>query len=381
MSQTLTRWQAAMLGAVVLAAVGLGVFGLIRIAAKQGFGRDTFEVSAAFPEANDVTPGTPVRVRGIEAGQVVGVAYPETDEPGNAVTLTLRLDAKFSGRLYADASARIQSTGLLGSKVVAVNPGTPAAGPLGDGRLAGTLPPDLADATAKLRDTAAEAEQLLREVRQSNGTLAKLLKDDDLYHDLKDLTAETRGFVKRADGAVTAVEAEIPAVRGLVRDGQDTLRSVRANSDAVKRMPVVRSYVEDAAALLVRPAHSRERMVYQADDLFLPDTALLSDAGRYHLAAAAEAIRQARGDKSDIVVAAFHDPAARDQTPESAMELTRKRGETAAEFLRGLGVHKTAFWRWNLKVTPLGMGMTSSPVVESAPLPASRVEVLLFTPQ
>src|SRR5689334_18074199 len=114
MSQTLTRWQAVMLGLVVVAAVSLGAFGLYRVAAKQGLWADTFEVAVEFPEVNDVSPGTPVRVRGVDAGQVVGISYPPTDAPGSAVSLNLRLDAKFAGRLFADATARIQSTGLLG---------------------------------------------------------------------------------------------------------------------------------------------------------------------------------------------------------------------------------------------------------------------------
>ena len=132
------------------------------------------------------------------------------------------------------------------------------------------MPPDLADAAAKLRDTAAEAELLLREIRQSNGTWNKLLKDDDLYRDLKGLAADARVFLKHADGAVVAVEAELPNVRGFVRDGQDTMRSIRGNADALQRMPIIRGYVENAAALLVRPAHRREAMPFRSDDLFPP---------------------------------------------------------------------------------------------------------------
>jgi len=43
------------------------------------------------------------------------------------------VDAKFAPRLYADAVAQVQPTGLLGGKVVAITPGTPAAGPLRTG--------------------------------------------------------------------------------------------------------------------------------------------------------------------------------------------------------------------------------------------------------
>ena len=379
MSQSLGRWQAVVLGIVVVSSVALGGFGLARIAAKQGLWADSTEVAVGFPEVHDVAPGTPVRVRGVDAGQVVAIQVPDTADPTAPVMLRLRLDVKYADRLFADATAKIQSTGLLGAKVVAIHPGTPAAGPL-VGPITGTAPADLEAAAGKIRDTAAEAELLLRDIRQSNGTLAKLLRDDDLYRDIKELTADSRAMVKRADGAVTAVEKELPAVRGFVRDGQDTLRSIKTNTDAIQRMPVIRSYVENPTPLLVRPDHRRERMMFLADDLFVPGTAILSEAGTGHMTAAATNLRADRTDQSEIVVACFHDPAATDQTPESAMELTRKRSETVAGFFRSLGVHKTSLWKWNLKVTPIGLGMNPSPVVETSPQPPSRVEILLFTP-
>src|SRR5205823_1757311 len=82
-------------------------------------------------------------------------------------------------RLYGDASAQIHSTGLLGSKVIAVSPGTPAAGPLADGRLRAAEAPDFAKAAAQLGDaagkitktadkigaTADETKELVRDVR------------------------------------------------------------------------------------------------------------------------------------------------------------------------------------------------------------------------
>jgi len=178
-SQNLTRWQAVVLGLVVLSSAALGGAGLVAVAARQGVWADTFEVAAGFPEAHDIAPGTPVRVRGVEAGQVSAVEYPESDGPNAAVTVRLKLDAKYRGRLFADGTATIQSTGMLGSKVVAVSPGTPGAGPLPDG---GALKPgkslDMAAAAEKVSAVADEAEKLLRDIRTGNGTFGKLVQDD-----------------------------------------------------------------------------------------------------------------------------------------------------------------------------------------------------------
>jgi hypothetical protein len=393
-SQSLTRWQAVVLGLVVLAALGLGGFGAARIAEKQGLWADTFEVSVGFPEAHDVTPGTPVRVRGVEAGKVLSIDYPAADAPGAQVTLRLELNAKYARRLYADASAQILSSGLLGSKVIAVNPGTPDKGPLESGRLRGVKPFSFDEAAAELRDTArevkelvkeakgtaAEAKELVKEVRQSNGTISKLLKDDDLYHDLKEIAAESRGLLKRANGAVGRVEGEMDNLKGFVTDGRETLRSVKQGTDAIGRLPIIRGYVEDAAALMVRPSHKRDRNYYNTADLFVGKSAILSDGGRNHLNGIANFLRTVKNDKADVVVAAFCDPNDKDQTPASAMELTKKQAEAVIEYLKGQGVHKLG-WTTRRKMTAIGLGMNPSPVVEKDPLPPSHVQVLLFTPQ
>ena len=154
MSQSLTRWQAVLLGLVVVAALGLGGYGVTRIADKQGLWADTVEVTAGFPEAHDITPGTPVRIRGVDAGQVVAVEYPDRDGPGTEVTVRMRLQAKYASRVYADASAQIHGSGLLGSKVISIQPGDPAAGALANGRLRGVKPFDMNEAVAEVRDLA-----------------------------------------------------------------------------------------------------------------------------------------------------------------------------------------------------------------------------------
>jgi phospholipid/cholesterol/gamma-HCH transport system substrate-binding protein len=231
-----------------------------------------------------------------------------------------------------------------------------------------------------VRATSAEARGLIRDVREGDGTLARLVRDDDLYQDLKEIAGDAKGLVKRVDRSVEVVEAEMGTLKGFVTDGRDTLRSVRQGTDAIAKMPIIRGYVEDAAALLVRPAHHRERMAYNTIDLFQPGTALPREDGRQHFGAVAAWLRGQRNDRADVVVVAFCDPNDSGQTPASALELTRKQAEVMVEYLRAEGVHKIG-WTARRKMTPLGMGMSPSPVVEREPLPPSNLQVLLFTPQ
>lgn len=378
MSQSLTRWQAIWLGVVVLATAGLAAGGLARIATRQGLWAESVEVTVGFPETHDIGPGTPVRVRGVTAGQVVGVEYPDTDGPEATVSVRLRLDASLARRLYADATARVQPTGLLGQKVIAVWPGDPRAGPLSDGRLRTADTPDFTRAAEKLAAVADEAAALIRQVRDADGTVAKLLADDGLYRDLKALAEESRGLVSRADSAVNTVEAEAANVRVLVADGRDTLRSVKQGTDALQKLPIVRGYVENPVALVVRPDCRREALTFNARDLFEPGSAILTADGRRHLSAVAEWLK-ARDSRAEVVIAARHDPADPGQSPAAAAELTRKQAEAAVEFLRSNGAHKMGWWS-RRTLTPVGLGSGPPPVPERGPLPPSYLQVMAFVP-
>jgi phospholipid/cholesterol/gamma-HCH transport system substrate-binding protein len=391
-SQSLSRWQAVLLGAVVALAVGMTGVGLSQIAARQGLWADTFEVSVGFAEVHDVGPGTPVRVRGVEAGQVVAVEYPDHDGPDAVVMLRMKLDAKYAGRLYADARAQVHSTGIIGSKVIAVSPGNPATGPLSDGRLLAVETQDLAKTAAKLEavadkiaGAADEAKLLVREVRTGDGTLGKLIRDDSLYADLKGLAKDTRQMVKQADAAVGKVEGEVDNVQRFVSDGRDTLRSVKQGTDALQKLPIVRGYVEDAAALLVRPTHRREANTYNTVHVFEPGTAILTDEGRHHMTAVVAWLRGLQDNRAEVVVATQCDPNDKSQTSASAAELTRKQSEAVVEFFKTQGVHRIGIGSRigvasGRKMTPVGLGFGPSPVVEKEPLPPSYVQILLFTP-
>ena len=400
MSHSLSRRQSAVLGLVVVVALALGGYGIARIADKQGFWADTVEVTAAFPEAHDVAPGTPVRIRGVDAGQVVAVEYPDHDGAGAEVTVRMRLQARYAGRVYSDASAQIHSSGLLGSKVISIQPGDPKNGALAGGRLRGAKPFDVNEAVAEVRDLAKEAKGSAAEVkalakdaretvasargfidgvRDGTGTLSKLVRDDDLYEDARDALADMRKLIARTDRAVGTVEGEVVGLRGLVSDGRDTLKSVKQGSDALSKLPIVRSYVEDAAALLVRPTMKRERWTFEAKSLFEPGTAALTHDGQVHMNNMANILKENKVSGSEVVVAAFFDANDKSQTAAAALELTKKQAEAAVAHLKRCGVHKMGVVS-RRKVTPLGMGTALSPA-EPEPNVPSHVQVLLFTPR
>ncbi|WP_404714323.1 outer membrane lipid asymmetry maintenance protein MlaD [Sphingomonas sp. MMS24-J13] len=75
-------------------------------------------VTAIFPSASGVSPGTDVRVSGLKVGSVKGLSL---DPQSYQVKVDIALDP--SVKLPSDSSAQVTSEGLLGSTFVAFTPG------------------------------------------------------------------------------------------------------------------------------------------------------------------------------------------------------------------------------------------------------------------
>jgi phospholipid/cholesterol/gamma-HCH transport system substrate-binding protein len=115
-----------LIGAAVLI-VSVAAIALAFVSHKGLPGRSYTYVTAAFDTVPaGLKPTNDVRVQGVRLGQVHHIFF----EDGEA-RVEMQLPGGFDA--YKDATVRIRSRSLLGQKYVQVDPGTAAAGQLGDG--------------------------------------------------------------------------------------------------------------------------------------------------------------------------------------------------------------------------------------------------------
>jgi len=94
--------------------------------------RDHYEVRAAFESSNGLRLGSPVRLAGVEVGEVTKIAA-DPDDRGGAALVTMRLRKK-GLPLHTDARFRVRPRLFFeGNFFVDVSPGTPTAPELDDG--------------------------------------------------------------------------------------------------------------------------------------------------------------------------------------------------------------------------------------------------------
>ena len=120
MTRSLSRWQALVLGLVVLLGGAGTVAALFAVGGRYWPWDNSFRIRAGFDKVHGVEPGTRVRVQGIDAGEVEEVLLPTT--PGGNVTLVLRLKPAVRELIRSDAAAQIVSEGMIGGKVLDARP-------------------------------------------------------------------------------------------------------------------------------------------------------------------------------------------------------------------------------------------------------------------
>jgi phospholipid/cholesterol/gamma-HCH transport system substrate-binding protein len=334
--------QAVILGSVVLVGIVLGITGLFTVGSRHWPWNEPFIVHTSFPRIAGVESGTRVRVQGVDAGEVERVDF--SDQPDGHVVVTMRLDKKVRGLLRTDATAQIVGEGLVGGKSIEIDRGK-SVDPLLDGATIASR------STPELTDVLAQVNSALQDIRDGQGTLGRLAKDPEAYS----------------------------ALLSLLQQSSDTMRSIQQDADAIKRLPLVRGYVEDATTLLVRPNCERNRQVFAEAELFEPGRAVLTAAGKQRLDDLAPWLSGLKHKGSEVVVVAYADP--RGEHGPHIQALTRQQSDAVCTYLKDQHAVQKMGWFSSRKVVSLGMGSNPPPASEKDRLPAARVEIVVFVPQ
>jgi phospholipid/cholesterol/gamma-HCH transport system substrate-binding protein len=210
-----------------------------------------YEVRAAFASANDLRPGSPVRIAGVEVGKVMSVR--PLHEGGEGALVTMRI--KGAGRpVHTDATAKIRPRIFLeGNFFVDLTAGSPSAPELEDG---GTIPVNQTATPVQLdqvltslqSDTRADLKTLLREYASAlDGKGAKGFNRSirywkPAYENSAIVSAATLGteqhdlsnYVKNAGATAAALDRNGETLKSLVTDFRVTAGAFAREQDGLR---------------------------------------------------------------------------------------------------------------------------------------------------
>jgi phospholipid/cholesterol/gamma-HCH transport system substrate-binding protein len=275
-------------GLFVVGGILLFGFALFLIGDRKRLFEESFVVVAEFEKLAGLQDGALVRVAGLGAGEVQSISYPQS--PAAKFRVEMRVTEELHPLVRTDSVATIQTEGLVGDQLVDIGEGSESAPRAADGgtiesrepfeiadllakanevsdtlsetvasvrdRLGGAIEKvesaagradailvdagdDVTEMTRASREITRDVESLVADVRAGKGTLGKLLNDEELHGEIREVagnlrdateearatTENIRGLAEEARGAVADFRSQEGGSGGLLADLTRTLAS------------------------------------------------------------------------------------------------------------------------------------------------------------
>ncbi len=199
------------LGILITVGIALFVFAIYFIGSRQHLFSRTFEISAVFKDVNGLQVGNNVRFSGITVGTVSKVEIISD----TTVRVSLVIEDRTQQFIKKDATAVISSDGLMGNKVMTINPGTAGAGEIEDNDVLATIQPvNMDDIMLKIKMTADNAALItsdlatvMNSVSMGKGTIGKLFMDSTLAETLDQTLMSAKGAAEGMDENMEAAKS------------------------------------------------------------------------------------------------------------------------------------------------------------------------------
>ncbi len=249
----------AKLGIFIFLGSSLFVLGIFLLGNKEALFKSTFTVKAYFQNVQGLRNGAPVRLSGVDVGAVKGIEI--IGEKASTIEVSMRILSDVRKFIRINTEAGIETEGLVGYKFISLQISDSYAEPIKDG---GTIlvrePLSFADIIEETQGIMAYTKEMTKnladivyKINAGEGTLGKLLNDDEIYNltkgitksayaSLDSLTYDLRNIVETYDQlgkgmsdvllAVNNAVASVDTILINVKEGKGVVGSLFAEGNA-----------------------------------------------------------------------------------------------------------------------------------------------------
>lgn len=189
------RWASLKVGLVITATLSIVLFVIIFSGGIQTLVQKKEEIKIAISDVRGLRKGAPVRVAGVDVGYVIEIKL--NKEYGTIVKAAIQRD--IIDYLKEDAKATVQTLGLLGDKYVEIIPGESKKSFDKSALMFGYPQTEIKDIITVTTSTIVRIDKLIQEIdnfvseiKDSKGTLSKLIKDPTLYSNLNNTVMDLK---------------------------------------------------------------------------------------------------------------------------------------------------------------------------------------------
>jgi phospholipid/cholesterol/gamma-HCH transport system substrate-binding protein len=187
-------------GLFVILGLGLAMLAIFIIGSSRRLWEPRVTYRTAFQDVAGLKPGAPVRMGGLDIGEVKAVGH-DGDVEDSRIFVTMSVVKKEAVRVRADTVARVTGKGLLGDKMIELTVGSPDLPHVAEGSLLPSEEPtDVFSAANKVAAATVKAIERIEPLAQQLGD-PKFAEDirgsaEDL-HSLLDAVAHGNGAMHR----------------------------------------------------------------------------------------------------------------------------------------------------------------------------------------
>ena len=224
-SQKQLKWSQLRVGLTVLiASCTLGVLTFL-MSGTTGFFTPKIRLKSYFDNAGGLRLGAPVRLAGVDVGNVTGVRI-IPDKPLTPVEVTMNVTTKYRSSMRKDSVTSLATAGVLGETYIDIDSSHAKSSEVSDGdTLATRETPDIQDVVRASQGTLQNLDALLKRtdrilafIESGQGSIGKLIYDPQLYNKFAETVNEFKGIVDQ------------------IRNGQGSLGKLVSNDEAYNKV-------------------------------------------------------------------------------------------------------------------------------------------------
>jgi phospholipid/cholesterol/gamma-HCH transport system substrate-binding protein len=230
-----------------------------------------YRLTTYLPEVEGLTQGAPVRLDGVEIGNVQSISLtPHPVDQLHNITLVLRIDKKFQDNIRTDSNASLITEGLLGNRYVTVKRGLTGTvlrpNDVIPGKEEAAMKQMVERGAELMQNLGALSEDLrgiVNKVQEGQGTLGKFMNDPSLYNHLNNAVGRVDSMtasVQQGQGSVgklIATDELYDKLNSTVGRAENVLTAVQEQKGTMGKLiydPAVyenaKGFVEKGNALL-----------------------------------------------------------------------------------------------------------------------------------
>ncbi|MDE3157023.1 MAG: MCE family protein [Acidobacteriota bacterium] len=210
-------WSELKIGALTIVALFIAAMAIFLVTGGRGFFWQQYHLKTRFGNVAGLKPGSPVRLAGVEVGSVDSVQL-----NGPQVDVWMSVNNRYRPDITTASVATLGSVSLLGESAVDITPSRAGQAIPDWGYVTpGEAPTQIADVTTQANRGLEQLNDVLKGIRNGQGTIGKLVTDDQLYRNLN-------AFVAAAHDVTAQLAAGKGSLGELLKNPQ-TARSLQAS--------------------------------------------------------------------------------------------------------------------------------------------------------